>query len=375
MAVEVEVSDLLRVLVTVTERAANIARIIRAEKGLFESLVEEKQTVYVQQDFKTLADVLIQSVVNYYIVKQYPPFKDHIYGEESDHFTNSQGNVIIINVNGDIEDTVQLLTMALNGQLNLAQKLAKHVYEDMSVDIEIDLLDKLKGLKIDVSNLGLWIDPIDGTNQYVKGVISDPEDGIHPNGINCAVVLLGVYSLSSGEPLLGVINQPFYILNEQKEWKGRMVWGVAMGTSHVVYVPKPFGTKRDHSKLKLCLVSSIDESEISQALSCHEWEVRHVDGCGYRLLCVVDGCADVFVLTKSSCYKWDTCGAQAILKALGGNIIRWDLLFEQDKKVPLIYNQSDNPSLEGARKWSNEGGIVGFVSTDVVHSLYTKFRH
>ena len=70
MAVEVEVSDLLRVLVTVTERAANIARIIRAEKGLFESLVEEKQTVYVQQDFKTLADVLIQSVVNYYIVKQ-----------------------------------------------------------------------------------------------------------------------------------------------------------------------------------------------------------------------------------------------------------------------------------------------------------------
>ena len=134
-------------------------------------------------------------------------------------------------------------------------------------------------------------------------------------------------------------------------------------------------TYTDHSKLKLCLVSSIDESEISQALSCHEWEVRHVDGCGYRLLCVVDGCADVFVLTKSSCYKWDTCGAQAILKALGGNIIRWDLLFEQDKKVPLIYNQSDNPSLEGARKWSNEGGIVGFVSADVVHSLYTKFRH
>ena len=50
--------------------------------------------------------------------------------------------------------------MALNGQLNLAQKLAKHVYEDMSVDIERDLLDKLKGLKMDVSNLGLWIDPI-----------------------------------------------------------------------------------------------------------------------------------------------------------------------------------------------------------------------
>ena len=85
---------------------------------------------------------------------------------------------------------------------------------------------------------------IDGTNQYVKGVISDPQNGIHPNGIHCAVVLLGVYSLSSGEPLLGVMNQPFYILNEQKEWKGRMVWGVAMGTSHVVYVPKPFGTKR-----------------------------------------------------------------------------------------------------------------------------------
>ena len=57
------VTELLRA----SEKAAHIARLCRAERQLFELLVEEKtgeeKNKRFKQDFKTLADVLIQEVV------------------------------------------------------------------------------------------------------------------------------------------------------------------------------------------------------------------------------------------------------------------------------------------------------------------------
>ena len=57
-----------------SEKAANLARTIRAEKALFELLVEEKtgdaKNKRFQQDFKTLADVLIQETLKHDLGKQ-----------------------------------------------------------------------------------------------------------------------------------------------------------------------------------------------------------------------------------------------------------------------------------------------------------------
>lgn len=66
--------SLLETLIKVSEKAANIARICRQEKHLFELLVQEKgnkeSNPRFVQDFKTLADVLIQETVKYDIGKQ-----------------------------------------------------------------------------------------------------------------------------------------------------------------------------------------------------------------------------------------------------------------------------------------------------------------
>lgn len=57
-------SELVRLLLSSSEKAANIARLIRAETKLFSLLIEEKtggaKNHRFIQDFKTLADVLIQ---------------------------------------------------------------------------------------------------------------------------------------------------------------------------------------------------------------------------------------------------------------------------------------------------------------------------
>ena len=63
------VSEFTYELIKVSEKAANIARIIRREKSLFDLLVEEKtgdsKNKRFVQDFKTLADVLVQEVVTH----------------------------------------------------------------------------------------------------------------------------------------------------------------------------------------------------------------------------------------------------------------------------------------------------------------------
>lgn len=61
--------ELLQTLITASEKAANIARLLRQNETLFQKLVEQKPAEEAnprfQADFKTLADVLIQEMVKH----------------------------------------------------------------------------------------------------------------------------------------------------------------------------------------------------------------------------------------------------------------------------------------------------------------------
>lgn len=63
----IRLEDLLQCLVECCEKAAQIARIFRGENDLFGLLVEEKSEIeknrMLVQDFKTLADVLVQETI------------------------------------------------------------------------------------------------------------------------------------------------------------------------------------------------------------------------------------------------------------------------------------------------------------------------
>lgn len=58
---------LVQVLCSVSEKAANVARLIRKDSSLLELLVQEKDEEQANprfvHDFKTLADVLIQETI------------------------------------------------------------------------------------------------------------------------------------------------------------------------------------------------------------------------------------------------------------------------------------------------------------------------
>lgn len=67
-------SALLRSLLAASEKAARIAQLCRQEEALFSLLIEEKRGADKNkkflQDFKTLADVLIQEVIKHDVGKE-----------------------------------------------------------------------------------------------------------------------------------------------------------------------------------------------------------------------------------------------------------------------------------------------------------------
>lgn len=51
---------------------------------------------------------------------------------------------------------------------------------------------------------------VDGTSQYIEGKEEEvSEDRFCASGLPCALVLIGVYLRTTGEPVMGVVNQPF----------------------------------------------------------------------------------------------------------------------------------------------------------------------
>uniref|UniRef100_A0A2K5PFX6 Inositol polyphosphate-1-phosphatase n=1 Tax=Cebus imitator TaxID=2715852 RepID=A0A2K5PFX6_CEBIM len=90
-------SDILRELLCVSEKAANIARACRQQEALFQLLIEEKKEGEKNKkfavDFKTLADVLVQEVIKQNMENKFPGLEKNIFGEESNEFTNNLGNL------------------------------------------------------------------------------------------------------------------------------------------------------------------------------------------------------------------------------------------------------------------------------------------
>lgn len=52
----------------------------------------------------------------------------------------------------------------------------------------------------------------DSTYQYIRGSADVmPSKGIYPKGLQCVTILIGVYHIDTGLPVMGVVNQPFAI--------------------------------------------------------------------------------------------------------------------------------------------------------------------
>lgn len=236
---QIEWSLLLEALVCAAEKGAQLARACRAEEPLFQLLVEEKagpdRNPRFVHDFKTLADVLIQEMVRHDLSCLHPELGKSLRGEESNKFTSSQGETICVEVQPTQVETARLLERVLDGNTAAARKLAQIVHSNPEVCEDTELSTCPVAC---VSSLGIWIDPIDSTSEYIAGKWGDEDEGsgIVSSGLQCVSVLIGVYDRGTGLPVAGVVNQPFHHLDDHNRWASLCICATSIINDLVVVV-------------------------------------------------------------------------------------------------------------------------------------------
>uniref|UniRef100_A0A1I8JIC5 inositol-1,4-bisphosphate 1-phosphatase n=1 Tax=Macrostomum lignano TaxID=282301 RepID=A0A1I8JIC5_9PLAT len=209
-------SELLCELLNAAEKSAELARAIRREESLFHLLIEEKtgddKGKRFGFDFKTLADVLVQEMVRHDLEKKFPGLGKRVLGEENNKFTNTVGDTVTVEIKENRKKTHSVLTKILDGNDRAATVLTGLVHEEVTVPRPAQA-DQLDSVQLDKKSIGLWIDPIDGTAEYISGG-RDPEfrpgETVSQNGLPNVTVLIGVFDKATGLPIMGVINQPFF---------------------------------------------------------------------------------------------------------------------------------------------------------------------
>nr|XP_055040543.1 inositol polyphosphate 1-phosphatase [Misgurnus anguillicaudatus] len=365
-------AELLRLLLNVSEKAANVARVCRQEAPLFELLVQEKKGAEKNKkfikDFKTLADVIIQEMIRHDVCAQFPELNGFVHGEESNTFENGLGESVTVTVCAKEEDTMALLAKVLDGDQTAASLLTNAIHQKLQLRDE-----KAESLQISLNpdDVAIWIDPIDGTSQYIEGKDEEePDEGFCPSGLPCALVLIGVYLRATGQPVMGVINQPFKCKDPMGHgWTGQHFWGVSYGDVNISSFTQRSLQKRDHLSV---LLSSSEKQAVKDALaSIPNSTLMYASGAGYKILCVIQGLVDMYVLSEGTTYKWDSCAPHALLRALGGGVsdlnecVRSHVNGNDGPRPELTYHEPHGGS-KGVDRWANRGGVIAYLDSSVI---------
>ncbi|XP_060516681.1 inositol polyphosphate 1-phosphatase [Cylas formicarius] len=353
--------EFLKALLIVSEKAANIARRIREDELLFRLLVEKKDNDEANprfvEDFKTLADVLIQEMVKHDIKEQFPGIGQRICGEESNEFRNQLGEKIKVEIKPNLEETSSLLSKVLNGDTETADILATEVHKTISLD-EVNATLPVRDFDLNIERVGIWIDPIDATFEYINGVEKGCDKGIYLSGLNCVTILIGVFDQETGKSIIGVINRPFHKDTSSQ----RCIWGVALNCTTNL---SPFVVANTKASTNVICLSSSESPAIKEKLKSAGYELVESCGAGYKMLTVILGLADAYILSKPTTYFWDTCAPQAILRMMGGDVIRYDEAMMDGSRVEVEYAFCTSRC--------NNGGIIAYSSekilTDVMSAL------
>ncbi|KAH8417859.1 hypothetical protein KR222_007324, partial [Zaprionus bogoriensis] len=367
--------NLLRELINCAEKAANIARVCRSNEQLLSLLVQEKSgaeaNARFEHDFKTLADVLIQETIKHEIGSVFPAMREAILGEESPSFTNKLGQTVTIAVGETAAATAACLAAVLDGHQGAAEALAAEVHR--KVDYVAPKLGEIPELpELDYGNLGIWIDPIDATAEYIAGdSIFTDFPGITSTGLDCVTVLIGVYERDSGVPVIGVVAQPFANRLEERVYSSAMFWGVCLSTvqAHNCHFNAP------DDRAKIGIFSSSENSGVLERFHELNYELAFSAGAGHKALKVITNEADAYVLSKGSTFRWDTCAPQAILRALGGDILDYAASIAQQLAVPIKYLPPEEAAQDSGSNWKrNATGLIAVRDLKILNEFLGKLK-
>jgi len=167
--------------------------------------------------------------------------------------------------------------------------------------------------------------------------------------------------LNTGVPLVGVVNQPFF---EQTgdQWRGHCYWGLVSSSNDA----SSHSCANSKVRTNIVCLSSSENDSIKKSLKDKGFTLVEAAGAGYKILTVITGHADAYVLSKDTTFKWDTCGPQAILKSLGGDVLKFDDAVKKSYRA-LEYGDGSGEVGNESKivKYCNTGGIIAYRDKDV----------
>lgn len=104
------------------------------------------------------------------------------------------------------------------------------------------------------------------------------------------------------------------------------------------------------------MLSRVESTYIKGKLTDAGYVLAEAAGAGYKLLCVITGLADAYVLSQGTTFKWDLCGPHAILRALGGRVVEYESVM-QEHCIDVTYNEIQI-KCETTDQYCNKYGIV-----------------
>ncbi|GFV84422.1 inositol polyphosphate 1-phosphatase [Trichonephila clavipes] len=246
----------------------------------------------------------------------FPTLTSNIQGEEQNSFQNSLGESILVELSDSEEDTVALLSQVFDGKDHIARSLASAAHsKDLASEKQYS-----SPCRIPADSIGIWIDPIDATAEFIQGKNEETDDlGIQHYGLQCVCVLIGAYELQSGKPILGVVNQPFYKKEtESSRWESRFYWSLNYDPE---FVTSDTLQNESQRKEKVIVLSCTESKELQDMIST-KYKIVHASGAGYKSLLVSCKKVDLYVLSHGTTHFWDTCGPHALLLTQGGGSFR-----------------------------------------------------
>jgi len=155
---------------------------------------------------------------------------------------------------------------------------------------------------VPLSDVVVYVDPLDATKEFTLGFYTH------------VTLLIGV--AVKGLPTAGVIYQPW----SDDGNTGRLCWGlVGYGAQGLI----PNNTvPRTINNMIVATTKSHPSKIVEDALEkLKPGQILRVGGCGYKILLVIEGKADLYVYPSPGTKKWDTCAPEAVLRSVGGILV------------------------------------------------------
>lgn len=119
-----------------------------------------------------------------------------------------------------------------------------------------------------------------------------------------------------------------------------------------------------YSRNNIICLSSSESDDVKQKLKENHFKLIEASGAGYKILTVICGLADAYILSKSSTFKWDTCAPHAILRSLGGDIVIFEEAVINRNLISVKY-----PCINEKTVNCNFGGIIVYRSQQILEEI------